>query len=420
MNRIWFIVGLFLLSMNTLQGQPVDTTTQIYISGKPIYSFIIQDSPARLFTMRQSDEDYINGYRLYSKMLQKNFSSTLNYVIQTVTNLFAFGPLTHEEGHRSILISRNIGSISQPFFLSKRGGYIDGVTDSTLKKLRDKDFPDYAHLYTAGLESDYMLTHREESFMAFGTEPYRNLADEYIIRKVLIMNYYLMGFLKYDIDGAEESDELKRDIVGNDVYGVIRHLHRPDMPFHRYTRYADLTTEEIHYLRTIGFRSLLNLGNLNIVGIPNINITENLDINFGLGHTLCPFGDFIDENLWVKYKDKLRVEAYLREFENRTNWFMGGGIGINEYPVSKRCVASGLIHVWNQPDNLGFNDTKGKFGKALDFSGHYFFLSNQKTKLKAFSVDIGVIYKTNGFLPEEIYLKSHFGIRLGTSFAIDD
>lgn len=418
MRCVLVLLGMCLISK--VSGQNSDTTRQSYIGEKAIYSFIIQDSPARLFTMRQLDQDYISGYQLYSRMMEKNFSPWLNYTIQAATSFFALGPMTHEEGHRSILISKNIGSISQPFFLSRRGGYIDGVTDSTLKHLRDRDFPDYARLYTAGLESDYMLTRREETLMAFEQESYKNLVVEYLFRKAMIMQYYLMGFVKFDIDGDEETDELKRDIVGNDVYGVIRHLHRPTMPFHRYTRYADLTSGEVNYLHKMGYRALLNLVNLNLIGIRNINITDHLKMNFGLGHTMCPFGDFIDENVWLTYGNKLKVDAYFREYQNNARWFTGGGLGVNEYPLARRFSASAHFHWWSQPANLGFNETASRRGRALDIMGHYFILANQKTKLKAVSVDAGIIYKTKGFLPEEIYMSHHFGIRLGTSFAIDN
>jgi len=420
MHRFICVLTFLLLSFSILCGQGNDTIKANNISQKAIYPFIIQDSPARLFSMRQVNEDYLSGYRLYSQMMGKNFSPTLNYVIQGITNLFVFGPLTHEEAHRSILISKNIGSISQPFFLSRRGGYIDGVTDSTLKHLRDNDLRDYARLYTAGLESDYMLTHREETLLVFEKEPYKNLVVEYLFRKAMIMQYYLMGLCKLDIDGDEEKDELKRDIVGNDVYGLIRHLHRPTMPFHRYTRYSDLTPEEISYIRAMGFRSFLNLVNLNLIGIRNFSLTENVKVNIGMGHTMCPFGDFIDENIWVMYKNKLKIDAYIREFQNRSKWFMGGGIGVNDYPLARKFNSSFHVNVWNQPADLGFNDSKSKFGGAVEFIGRYFFLSNQKTKLKALSIDVGLICKTAGFLPEEIYMRKHFGIRLGTSFAIDN
>lgn len=418
-GKLFFMVGLFFLAVADLKGEGKDSIPHFSVSQKSVYSFIIQDSPARLFTMRQFDEDYLSGYRLYSKMMADFFSPRLNFWIQAFTNFAVFIPLTHEEGHRSILASKNIGSISQPFFLSKRGGYIEGVTDNSLIKLRDKDFPNFARLYTSGLESDYMLTHREESLLAFEREKFRNLAVEYLMRKAIILQYYLMGFVKYDVDGTEETDELHRDIVGNDVYGIVRHLHRPAMPFQRYTRYAELTGEETDYLKKMGYRSLLNLVNLNIIGIPNIRLSRNLSLNLGMGHTMCPFGDFIDVNLWIKYKKKLMIETYLRQFQNKGNRFPGGGIGVKDYPLTDKFLSSVNIHLWDLPTDLGFNDTKSKFGGAVEWVGKYFFQTRQKKQLRGISVDLGLIYKTAGFLPEEVKLQKHFGIRLGTSFALD-
>ena len=36
--------------------------------------------------------------------------------------------------------------------------------------------------------------------------------------------------------------------------------------------------------------------------------------------------------------------------------------------------------------------------------------------LHGFSLDMGFIYKTKGFLPEEIEMNEHVGIRMGTTF----
>ena len=52
-------------------------------------------------------------------------------------------PLTHEEGHRSILTVNYVGSISQPFFNESGAAYVNGVTDQTLMDLRDNDLPTY-------------------------------------------------------------------------------------------------------------------------------------------------------------------------------------------------------------------------------------------------------------------------------------
>lgn len=413
-NRL-FLLLLLILNIS-LFAQNNDST--IRKQHEKVYPYILQDSPARLFTMRQFNQDYLSSYRILSSALDKSFNPIIKYSIQSVSMILAFGALTHEEGHRSILTAKNIGSISQPFYLSKRDGFVDGVTDQTLKNLRDSDFSDYIRLYTAGSESDYVLGNHEESLMAFGDETFRNLAAEYLIRKVFLIEYYMIGFFHYDIDGAEEKNELKRDIVGNDVYGTARHLYRPTMPFYRYTRFNDLTSQEKNFVYKMGYRSLFNLVNPNIIGIPSIINTEELKINFGMGHVLCPFGDYTDENLWVAYK-KLKIHSYIREYEDRSNWFMAGGVSLSDFPITKRIETSLAAHLWEQPKNFDFNEASGMFGGAAEFTGKYFFYTHSLNALKRISIDFGLIYKTKGFLPEEVYLSKHFGFKLGTTFSLE-
>ncbi len=127
-----------------------------------------------------------------------------------------------------------------------------------------------------------------------------NMKWEYWIRKGGILQYYVTGLFDFDIDLEEEENELERDIVGYDTYGQARHLHRPNMDFQRYTRYDEMTSEEKRYVDRIGWRSLLNLANPMIIGKRNFAITDNIKINGGLGYTMSPFGDFIDETIYLK------------------------------------------------------------------------------------------------------------------------
>jgi hypothetical protein len=382
------------------------------------YPFIIVDSPAHPFTMRQTDQDYLSGYRLFADSINKNLNPVAGYLIQGASCLFLLKTMTHEEGHRSVLRGEGISSGTRPFLFENRGGYVDGVTDLKLKNLRDTKFPTFARLHTAGFESDYMLATREETLLAFEDESYRNLVIEYLFRKAALIIYFTEGIFRRDTDGPEEADELKRDIVGNDLYGVIRHLYRPTMEFRRYTRYDDLTDEEHRYLQRIQWRTFLNLANANVIGIRNFRFTPNLKANFGFGHCMGPFGDFIDEKVWLDYRKKLKVNAYLREFENRDSWFFGMGAGINEYPLARRLSVSATAHYWKQPLNLGFNTSTGKSGGALDMSGSYKFFVRHESCLKYLSMDAGLIYKTAGFLPEESALGNHFGLRLGLRFGL--
>ncbi|MGZ5498546.1 MAG: hypothetical protein ACXWHI_07475 [Candidatus Aminicenantales bacterium] len=379
------------------------------------YPFILRDSPARLFTMRQVDENSLSGFRLFSDALNSELKTVLSYVIQGAFGLLFFKTMTHEEGHRSILVGEDIGSVSHPFPFSERSGYVDGVTDATLQNLRDTKFPVFIRLHTAGFESDYMLATREETLMSLGDESYRNLVVEYLLRKFAIVRYFTEGIFKHDTDGPEEADELRRDIVGNDLYSVIRHLFRPTMAYTRYTRYADLTDQELRYLRRVEWRTFLNLANANVIGVSNFRLSDDLRANVGLGHCMGPFGDFIDEKLWLAYKGKLKINAYLREFENIGRWFLGAGIGINDYPVAKRVDLSAMLHYWNQPLGLSFTEQRGKPGGAVDLTGRYKLLLRPGSRFQCLSLDVGLIYKSAGFVPEETELGESLGVRFGLS-----
>jgi len=404
------ILLLLLLIVGFANGQKKDSTT---ITSN--YSFIIMDAPAQLFTMRQFNQSYLSGYRMLSRVLYSAMDN--DYLVDMIQlgleSLFLM-PLTHEEGHRSILTVNNIGSVSQPYFNKHGAAYVKGVTDQALQNLRDHNLPEYIRLHGGGLESDYMLTRRIEAIGSFDQDAFKHFKWEYWTRKYGILQYYVTGLFKFDIGIEEENDELERDIVGYDTYGAARHLHRPRMEFYRYTDYKDLTSEERNFVRRMGYRSLLNLVNPLIIGKNNFALTQELRFNFGMGYTMAPFGDFIDETLWLTYKD-FNVEFYVRQFQNKTHWFPGFGVGLVDYSLTKHVMTTVRGHFWEQPENMDFYTSDVSVGGAVDVDFQFFFLKNNIEGFDGFSLDLGMIYKTEGFLPGELYMDEHFGIRLGTS-----
>jgi hypothetical protein len=377
------------------------------------YPFIFLDSPVVPLTMRALDQNYLSAYRLFADTANTHLKPVPSYLLQAASCLFLLKTMTHEEGHRTILRGENVSSGNRPFLFESRAGFVDGVTDATLKNLRDTKFPTFIRLHTAGFESDYMLATREETLLSFEEENYRNLMVEHLFRKAALIIYFTEGYFRRNSDGAEEEDELKRDVVGNDLYGVIRHLFRPTMEYKRYTRFSDLTAEELQYLKRVQRRTFLNLANANLIGIKNFRLADNLKLNLGMGHCMGPFGDFIDEKIWLTYRGDLKVQAYLREFENRNHWFMGAGAGISEYPLTPRLSLSGMIHYWKQPLNLSFNSGTAQTGGAIDLNGSYKLLAREKSSISYLAVDMGMIYKTAGFLPEELAMNEHFGLHFG-------
>jgi len=129
---------------------------------------------------------------------------------------------------------------------------------------------------------------------------------------------------------------------------------------------------------------------------------------------MAPFGDFMDENIWIKYK-KLNLYAYARQFQNRENWFNGFGLSLVDFQIHKRVYTNISGHFWSQPKEYDFNTSESFTGGAIDMDLKYFFLNDRGIWLKGFSFDLGMIYKTEGFLPEELYLKEHFGVRIGST-----
>ena len=114
------------------------------------YRLDMADGKNSLFTINQFNNLVLNGYRIgfgqidYEKLTKKErlITNSSQLLISGLLTL----PLTHEEGHRSVLTNLDIGSISSPYIDSKGVAKVIGVTDAVLKDLRDIDFPNYIRL----------------------------------------------------------------------------------------------------------------------------------------------------------------------------------------------------------------------------------------------------------------------------------
>lgn len=411
MRKLFIVVCLSFI----IQGLKGQDSTKIFCRD---YPFIIQDYPNNLFSMRQFNQNYLSSYRLFNRGMYSVLGEkrVTDYVGLAVSALF-FVPLTHEEGHRSILTYKGIGSISQPFFNKNGAAYVVGVRDADLQSLRDNDFPTYIRLHTAGLESDYMLTKRTEELIFMEQESFRYLQIEYLVRKLSILQYYFLGLVKYESNLSEEENELKRDIVGHDLYGAVRHLHRPTMIFQRYTSYDEMTSEEKRYIKRIGYLSFFNLVSPFIIGKDHIYKNENTKINVSLGYTMAPFGDFIDENFFVKYGD-LNFTGYLRQAFNKNSLFWGFGIGLVNYSITKNLIGDVKFDIWQQPKNFHFITSSYFLGGSIDLGLKYSLFTTENKVFKGISFDLGFLYKTRGFLPEDVALTERFGLRIGTTISI--
>lgn len=406
------ILALTLFSISHIAFTQVDTLKKV-----KSYQFIVLDKPAQLWSMRQFDQNYLSVYRLYSTQLDKHFSKEASSMIQAFSMLFTL-PLSHEEGHRSILTQNNIGSISKPYYNSKGAAYVIGVKDSDLQDLRDTDLPTYIRLHTSGLESDYMISLATERLLTFEEEDFRIVGVEYLLRKLTMISYYFTSaFKSLSPNLEEEADEKKRDIVGHDVYGAVRHIHRPDMPFFRYTDYDDLSSEERNFINRVAFRSLLSLLNPQLISKRNFKVSNSVKGNIGFGYLMTPFGDKMDNNIWVMANSKTKLLFQNSVYQNRSKLFYGFSTKLFDYPIDKNFWIDFAAHLWNQPLNLDFSTNRSSTGGLVSGMIKYG-LNNKSNPGHFMTFDLGLQYKTFGFVPEEVIIGEAFSFRFGFSYNI--
>ena len=167
--KIKFLLSLYFLFLACVSYAQ---ETEVFNSEIRSYDFFIFDGTIDSFTMQQMDVNYLSSSRIVNRGVESIFGEKtfLNVKISDWINFtwpFFINPMTHEEGHRSILTAQKIGSISQPFYNLHGAAYVKGVTNQTLIDFRDSDRPSFVRMYTAGMESDYMMARREEMQAAF-------------------------------------------------------------------------------------------------------------------------------------------------------------------------------------------------------------------------------------------------------------
>lgn len=389
------------------------------------YNYNFYEGKNYLFTMNQSNDLMLNSIRfiggsINDKPLSKKEKKLYSSGLALFTALIGQA-ITHEEGHRSVLSELGIGSLSEPIFDKHLVAKVTGVTDETLMNLRNNDLPNYIRLHTAGLESDFAYLRKSDAYFNFNEEKHLVLYPDYLMRKLGTQFYYLTNLFSMK-SGIKESDdpELKRDIVGHDLYGMIRHLHRPTMEFYRYTERNDLTTEEKSYANRMAYMSFLNFLNPNIWKEGNYTLSKDLKANFSVNYSLAPFGDFVEQNAYLTIKDKYKINPYFRQYFNKSYTFLAGGVNLHNYAFhNNKILLNSSIDFWNQPKNLEFRNKEAVFGFGIKTELAIKF-SNWSNNTKSAYFNIGASYKSNGFIPEAPSLEEDFRILLGVVLSIKE
>ena len=384
------------------------------------FNFSIIDG-SQMITMRQSNQWVQEGNRLLANFVIKDKKSEKYFNLSSLLiSSIILQPITHEEGHRSVLTELNIGAISQPIFDKNMVAKVTGVTDATLKNLRDTNLPSYIRLHTAGLESDFTYLNSLNSKLSFEEEEYKNVKGDVIARNLGVSFYYLSSLVsrKFSLD-EYKSPELERDIVGHDIWGMIRHINRPDMEFHRYTTWDELTSKEKKMANRIALFSLVNFLNPNLIGIGNYTLKNGNKIGFNIGYSLAPFGEYFQQNVYYYVPTKnIKLNPYLMEYFNNEKVFFAGGVKLVNYEINSKILLNSSVDVWSQPENLSYTSSKGKLGAGVQINGAYKILDINEEKSKSLFVNLGFSAKSKGFIPEAPSLKDDFRVNMGIIYII--
>ncbi len=374
------------------------------------YPILVLDDPPHMPTQRQVNENFLSVHRWLVRALQPELSTTPGRLLHLAVDALLFLPLTHEEAHRSVLTREGIAASSRPWFGRDGTARVTNVRDDDLQRLRDRNLPTFVRLHTAGLESDARIAHAAETLAAWGAEDPDVLWSDHAVRRLAIVGYHAGGLFGWSPDLPEESDERERDVVGHDVYGMIRHLHRPEMPFRRYTEFDDLTPDERRMARRIGARTWVNLASPLLFGRSHWAIDDGARICASLAYGLTPFGDMFEQNFW-RADGALGLHLYLREYQNRAAWFPAAGIRLAPFDPRRRVGWDLALHVWRQPRRLAFDEADGTWGCAADLTARWRPLPGAH-----WSVDVGALAKTEGHLPEAATLGADVVVRAGVSW----
>ena len=420
-----------------------------------MYTFPLYDGSKNCFSMNQFNECYYSASRYFRRFFYESIENNLEndwakISLQTgglLLGTFFCIPFTHEEAHRAILTHKGIGSISQPIpvFQSLNifngASYVVGVSDSILMDLRDTDYPTFIRMHTAGIESDYILAQKSYRNIALGLDFITSFKprmakdtnyiyesyDEYLLRTISVIGYCFPPLINVWLNPREkilqeEDDELKRDIVGHDIYGMVHHLFNPTAEYARYWDLCELNDEEKKFVKRIAFKALLNIPIISPLLWTKdfkIMITDALQISWNTGAALAPFGDFIDEYFYLKYTgfdiSPINLQVYFRQYQNKENWFPAFGFKVIAFNPFDWLYINLGCDLWFEPKNLDFNESKYDFGGAFELSANIMLPLYKSEYVNGIGLTLGMLWKSYGFLPEIEEHDSFFKITCGIS-----
>lgn len=342
---------------------------------------------------------------------------------------------THEEYHRAVLGRRGFDSFDDvyKFRFAADAIAVSHVDDADLVALKRDRPAEQVRMSAAGIEGEYDLVQRLEGNQFFDRSPAWH-APLYWIVKIGSAEYVASGASG---DTNSETDEMNRqdganvevrDFTGHDFTAWVYDLFRPDEAYtargvhpsgvglDRYIKPADLTAEELGYLRHEGHLQLLNFVDPFLIGWRGVSIPVKgspLRLNATLGHLLTPFGHTVDTNVFLS-RGKMNLLFVAHAYGNREHTFPGLEARLVNYPITVGGHAldvSSRVAVWRQPGDQRFNAVQGDGGGLIS-------VKVRGGGVRRFGAFAEVQAKTAGWVAGTEALDRNVSVRAGVSIAL--
>ncbi|MBN2891777.1 MAG: hypothetical protein JXL97_07910 [Bacteroidales bacterium] len=364
----------------------------------------------------------------------------LNYLTEstiliTAELLSTYVPLgdawLHEEFHRTILTNNNVRSYDQvndlPFFSELIS--VNRVTDEDLIRFKASNPQDFVRLHAAGIEGEYMLTHKLQSYNFFYDQklPYFTYTLYWTVNSfyyVWFCHTHDAEITTNDVNTQDGSDIEIRDFTGLDFLAWTYDLYNPYEPYEnrgihpsgvgidRYIVPSDLTQEQMKYLTKQGYLQMINFLYPMLIGVNKIpfNRDKNSYFNFAARHLLTSFGS--DVSFYFFYKqEKLNLISGVHLYQNQIKSMPGIELELIDYDFKFKDLilrTSAKTLIWFQPENLLFVDNNADFGGLIDLK--------LKMGKKTFFPYAQITAKTKGWVAGNEFQNQTFSFKAGLSW----
>jgi hypothetical protein len=336
----------------------------------------------------------------------------------------------HEEFHRAVMSRHGVNSFNgmNRFPIGAELVSVDHVRDEDLIRFKRESPADFIRMHEAGIESQYLLTSRLQRNNFFYDQKYFNEA----VYWMTIFNahmYIVSSASPEDVDASTaqmnkvENDIASRDFTGFDMTAWVYDLFRPNEPYqargphpsgtgiNRYRTTADLTADELRYLKVQGWWQVFNYLSPMMFGFRSLPFGDrDIKWNFSFRHILTSFGTDLSLELLASIEKFNFVAAY-HNYQNYEHIFPAIEVELIDYPLeigNLNAYISPRIMAGMQPKKQNFFTAKaelfGLIGSRVDFQ----LTPNWLPYLE-------VVAKTNGWVAGNEFLQANVSARLGVS-----